>query len=79
MPMVQIRIVRMRVRHRLVTVPVCVRRRIGHRRVIRTVRVPVVLVMHVRVRVFHRPMVMLVLMPFRQMEPDAERHERGTG
>ena len=36
----------------------------------------VVRIVHVKVGVSHRFVQMLVLMPFREMQPDADRHQR---
>jgi hypothetical protein len=40
------------------------------------VRMPVVRIVNVRVGVCDRFVQMLVLVPFRQMQPDADRHQR---
>ena len=54
MPMMNVRIVGMCVDNRLVPMRMRVGLRVGDRRIIRTVRVLVMHVMHVRMRVFHR-------------------------
>lgn len=73
---VQVGIVRVAVDEPRVPVPVRVRLA---RRIVGAVRVPVVLVMHVRVLVLHRLVHMLVLVPLGEMEPDAEAHEPAGG
>ena len=67
---VQVRIVRMRVDHRLV--PVCVD--VGFTVDRSVVRVPVMHVVHVFVFVLQRFVRMLVHMALRQVQPDPERH-----
>jgi hypothetical protein len=52
---------------------------IGHGRIAPIVDVAVVFVVHVRVRVLQQLVVVLVLVPLRQVKPDAERHQRGPG
>ena len=68
---VQVRIVRMRVHHRLMAVSVHVRSGsvpVGH------MRMPVMRVVQVLVFVLQRFVRMLVHMAFRQVQPDPERH-----
>ena len=45
------------------------------RRIAGAVRVPMMLVVHVRMGVLHRLVDVLVLVPLGQMQPDAERHQ----
>lgn len=68
----QVRIMRMAVRERLVAVPVGVRLTRG---IVRAVRVLVVLVVDVAVRVLERRVVVLVLVPLAQMQVQADRHQ----
>ena len=71
-PMVQVRIVGMSVHHRRVPVHVDVRLTW---RVIRSVLVLVVLIMHVGMLVYHLLMHMLVLMMFNEVQPQAHTHQ----
>ena len=73
-PVVQVRVVRVRVCKMLVTMPVGVRLA---RRVIRSVCVLVVLVVGVQMFVLHRFVMVLVLVTLGQVEPDAKAHEHG--
>jgi hypothetical protein len=43
------------------------------------VAVLMVCVMHVDVLMYHRLMFVLVLVPLRQVQPEADRHESSTG
>lgn len=72
---VDVGVVRMAVHQRLVPMPVGVRLTY---RVLRVVRVPVVLVVHVQVLVLHPLVVMLVLVALGDVQPNAHRHERRT-
>src|SRR4051812_14336643 len=66
----QVGIMDMFVLHRLMPVPV--RMWLGYRPI---VLVPMVLVMHMAVLVFHRLMSMFMLMAFGQMQPEAKAHQ----
>ena len=66
-PVVDVRIVRMCVRHRLVPVPMSVRRRISHRWVGKNMDVLMMFVVYVPMVVLHRFVLMLVLVPFGEM------------
>lgn len=72
MPVMDIRIMRMLVRHRRMDVPV-------HMRFFpvpaRVVRVLMMFVMHMEVLMLDSLMRMLMRMMFAQMQPDAERHQ----
>ena len=73
-PVVEVRVVRMAVHQRRMVV------RMGVRRAAVPVRVVLMLVVHIvdmLVRVFHRVVDVRVQMPFGQVEPDAQGHERG--
>ena len=71
-PMVCIWIVRVRMGHRLVTVPVCVACAQGDWR---DMQVPVVrIIVHMLVFMFHCLVRVLVLMAFGQMQPYPESH-----
>lgn len=76
MPVMNIRIVGMRVRQRFM--PVWMRMRLdavpG-----KGMRVLVVFVVHVPVAMFYGFMGMLVRMPFAQVQPHAQRHQGGGG
>ena len=73
-PMVEVGIVRVGVDE--MRVNVAMRMRLV-RRIRCFVRVTMVLVMNVVVRVIERFMRVLVLVPFRDMEPDTDRHQGG--
>ena len=73
MAVVQVRIVRMRVHHRLVPVRVHVRLAFVP---IGPVRMPVMRVVCVLVFVRQRFVPMLVLVALRKVQPDPERHQR---
>ena len=66
-PVVDVRIVRMCVRHRLVPMPMSVRHRVGHWGVGERVHVLMMLVVHVPVIVLHRFVLVLVLVPLGEM------------
>ena len=69
----QIRVVRVAVPQRNVAVPVDV----GFASVpFESMLMPVVLVMHMRVRVLHLLVGVLMLVPFREVQPDAGGHEQ---
>src|SRR5919109_4606268 len=68
----------MRVRMAQAAMLVHVRMRLTSR-IVRFVRVPMVLVMHMRMGVDDRLMHVLVLVMFAQMQPDAERHQCSGG
>ena len=70
-PMMQIGIVRMRMHERYMAMRVGVR--LGP--VPQIVRMPMVLVMDMRMAVFLRCMSMQVFVAFREMQPDAHRHQ----
>ena len=76
-PVMDVRIVRVRMNQRFVLVRTGVRGWIGHRRVVRPVHVLMMLVVHVRVLVRHRLVAVLVLVTFGEMEPEADAHQRG--
>ena len=71
-PVVQVRIVRMTVRQRPVTVPMHVR---FTRRVVRPMRVPVMRVVMVTMLVLDRIVRVPVFMPFGDVKPHPGRHE----
>ncbi len=75
-PVMNVRIVRVRVHHRLVPVRMRVRTRVAHGRIVRTMGVPVMLVVDVRMRVVHRFVRVLVGVPLGDVEPHAGRHQR---
>ena len=60
-------------------VPVTVRLGIGHRRIVGSMLMLVVLVVDVGVRMFQRFVRVLVRMSFGEMEPNAKRHTRRAG
>ena len=70
---------RMRVHQRLVTVLVRVWNRVGYRRIVGRVRVLVVRVVDVRVFVHHLLVPVLVLVSLRDVQPDADCHQRRRG
>ena len=70
--MVNVRVMRVDMHQRLVSMRMRVRL---SRWVIRRVQVPMVLVVAVEMFVLQRLVPMFVLMPLRQMEPDAESHQ----
>ncbi len=74
MPVMNIRIVGMRVRQRFMTVRVRMRLRAIPGK---GMRVLVVLVVHVTVAMFHGFVGMFVRMPFAQVQPHAQRHQGG--
>ena len=69
-PMMKIGIVRVRVPQRLVAVPM--RMRLGDGSV---VRMPVMLVVGMKMFMLQRLVLMLVIVAFREMQPQAEGHE----
>ena len=73
MPMMQIRIVRVFVPHRIVAVPMGMR--LCHRPVMLMLMLMMV-VMAVGVVVLHRVMAVLMVMPFSQMQPQPNRHQQ---
>lgn len=73
MLMVDIRIMRMRVGHRLVSMRVGMRLRAIPGEIM---RVPVMCIMHMPVRMQHGFMGMQMVMLLGQMQPDAGAHER---
>src|SRR3954466_13183466 len=73
MPVMEIRVMRMAMAHPRVRMLVRVRRMAVRRPVVRML---MVLVVHMLVRVRHGLVDMLVLMPFADMQPHAERHQR---
>ena len=74
MAMMCVGIVRMRVHEPLMAMPVAVRL---SGRVVHSVFVLVMVVVHVRVLVFNLLMNMGMLMPLADVEPDAEAHQGG--
>lgn len=68
-----VRVVRMSVGERFMTVPMCVR---FPRRIVRLVRMLVVRVVYVKVFVLQRLVHVQVLMPLGQVQPHADRHQR---
>src|SRR4051812_24857452 len=74
MPVMQVRIVRMAVRH--TRMPVNMRMRLTSR-VVGPMCVTMVLVMHMAVLMHHLFVFMLMLVVFNQMEPKAEAHQHG--
>ena len=74
-PMVNIREMRVLVRHGLVSMPMAVRFLAIPSKVMRML---VVLVMSVRMRVLQRFVGVFMVMPFTQMQPDTQAHQ-GTG
>ena len=73
--MVNIGKVRMGVRHRFVPMRVRVGARIGSRRIVRVVLVPVMVVVNVSMRVVEQLMVVFMLMSLGEMQPDTYSHE----
>ena len=73
-PMMQIRIVRMPMAHRLVAVPRRVR--FSDRSV---VGMPMVVIMDMSMFVFERLMEVFVLVPFGEVHPEADRHQDAGG
>ena len=71
-PVVRVRVVLVRVCHRIVAMAVAVARTRRHRFVVLML---MMLVVHMFVRVFQRLVVMHVCMPLRQMQPNAQRHQ----
>ncbi len=76
--MMSVRIMCVAVHDRLVMVPMRVRTRIGHRWIVRSMRMLMVLVVDVRVCVIHRHVCVNVLMHFRHMQPYSQRHQRAS-
>ena len=76
MPVVYVRIVSVRVNELLVTMAMRVRSRIGHRWIPRSMDVLMMLVVHVRMIVFHHFVPVLVLMPLADVQPDSNSHQR---
>ena len=72
-PVVDVRVVDVGVGHRLVPVRVAVR---FAGRVVGAVFVPVVFVVDVAVVMLHRLVPVFVFVPLRQVQPDADPHER---
>ena len=73
MPVVPVGVVRVPVHDGRVLVPV----RVGlARRIVRRMRVPVMLVVAVAVLVLRRLVFMFVLVPFGDVEPQPDRHQR---
>jgi len=72
--MMDVGVVRVRVDHWLVAMPMSVRRRIRHRRVAWFVDVLVMLVVGVRVIVLQQLMPMLVLVALRKVQPHPDPH-----
>ena len=72
MAMMEVRIVRVLVAHRRVLMPVCVRfaRRFAH-----PMDMLVVLVVNVTMLMFQRLVAVLMVMAFREVEVDADRHQ----
>jgi len=62
---------------RLVPMPMGVRRRIRHRRVAGVMRMPVMLVVHVRVVVIQHFVPVLVLVALAHVQPHSDGHEPG--
>ena len=77
--MVNVRIVRVRVDELWMLVPVAMGHRIGNSRIMRSVRMLMVPVMHVRMVVLRRVVGVFVYVPLRYMEPNTDPHERGSG
>ena len=79
MPMMQVREVRMPVRYRLVLVLVGMRLRVMRLDVIprEGMRVPMMLIVDVRMRMLERVMRVLVLMVFGQVQPHTGCHQCG--
>jgi hypothetical protein len=75
-PVVDVRIMSVCVHERLVSMPVSVRNRVRNGWVGGIVRVPMMLVVHMRMVVLHRFVQVLMLVPLCEMQPDACRHQR---
>ena len=73
MAMMNVRVVRMRVTHRMVDVRMTVRFARG---IIRTVFVLMVFIVDVAMVMKLRPVVVIVLVTFGQMQPDSHAHEK---
>lgn len=69
----------MRVNEPWMLVPMAMWHRIGNRRIMRSVRMLMVPVMHVRMVVLRRTVGVFVYVPLRHMEPNTCPHERGSG
>jgi hypothetical protein len=76
--MVNVRVMWMRMDQRVVPMRMTVRCWISHGRITRPVLVLMMRVVQMRVFVLHRFVDMLMLVPFREMEPDAGRHAAGA-
>lgn len=74
-PMVRVRVMRMRVHHDLVMMHVAVPRAGGSRRNMRVLVMRIAHAVHMFVFMIHRLVRMLVLVPLREVQRDAERHE----
>jgi len=73
MPMMQVWIVRVLMAHRLMSMPMRMR---FSRCIVGAMSMLMVFIMRVLVFVLHSLMLVLVLVPFGQMQPQADSHER---
>ena len=76
MPVVYVRIVSVRVNELLVTMAMRMRSRVGHRWIARNMDVLMMLVVHMRMIMFHHLVPVLVLVPFADVQPDSDCHQR---